>query len=211
MSWREYQNNTAAFFRGLGLDAEVEAKVEGVRGLHEIDVFVQGSFHGISFKWAVECKDWKTSIPKEKVLALSAIVQDIGADRGFLMSEAGFQSGAIRATNNTNITLTSLEDISLETEGYLLDATIGDLNWRASKALKRLRKIKKEHFDDDYFPPMSGLMGDLFILDFVLDDALKNEYPIVFMKEDRIDTLDELIQRANSIIEEANDWEPSNG
>jgi len=142
-------------------------------------------------------------------MALSSIVQDIGADRGFLMSESGFQSGAIRATNNTNITLSSLEDLSGETEHYLLDSTIGNLNWRLSKAQKRLRKIKKEKFNDDYFPPMFGLMGELFILDSVLEDALQNEYPIVFMQEDKINSFDELIERANNIITQAENWEPS--
>ena len=172
-------------------------------------MLVKGSYHGIRFIWVVECKDWKSSIPKEKVLALSAIVQDIGADRGFLMSESGFQSGAIRVANNTNITLTSLEDLISETENCLLDSTIGNLSWRASRAHKRLRKIKKEHFDDDYYPPMSGLMMELFILDSVLDDALKNEYPIVFMQEDKLASLDELIERAEDIITRAESWEPA--
>ena len=91
VAWREYQESAAAFFRTLGFHAEVEAKVDGVRGAHEIDVFVTGVVHGIPFRWVVECKHWKTNIPKEKVLALIAIVQDVGADRGFLLSETGFE------------------------------------------------------------------------------------------------------------------------
>ncbi|WP_431605167.1 restriction endonuclease [Acinetobacter johnsonii] len=42
----------------------------------------------------IECKNWKTNIPKEKVLALRSIVEDIGAHRGFIVSNKGFQSGA---------------------------------------------------------------------------------------------------------------------
>ena len=44
---------------------------------------------------------------KEKVLALQAIVADAGAHRGFLLSESGFQSGAITSARTSNITLTT--------------------------------------------------------------------------------------------------------
>ena len=142
-------------------------------------------------------------------MALTAIVQDIGADRGFLMSESGFQSGAIKATKNSNITLTSLADIEADTEYYLLDSTLGTLNWRLSKALKRLRKIKKEKFDDEYFPPMIGLMGELFLLDLVLEDALQNDYPIIYKKDEMVYSLEELVERANKVIVEAESWTPS--
>lgn len=108
MNWQEYQQNAADFFRTLGLVAKVEHKVEGARGIHKIDVYVEGTYHGIKFKWVVECKAWKSNVPKEKVMVFSSIIQDIGADRGFLLSEVGFQSGALRSAQKTNITLTSL-------------------------------------------------------------------------------------------------------
>jgi len=98
--WREYQQRAADFFRRLGLTAIVEHEVEGARGHHAVNVYVEGLFHGIPLKWVVECKAWKTNVPKEKVMALSSIVQDVGADRGFLLSETGFQAGAIRAALN---------------------------------------------------------------------------------------------------------------
>ena len=89
-AWREYQERAAVFFRGFGLASTVDHEVDGVRARHKIDVCVEGKFHGITLKWIVECKNWKTNIPKEKVMALNAIVQDIGADCGFLLSEVGF-------------------------------------------------------------------------------------------------------------------------
>ena len=42
---------------------------------------------------------------------LAEVVKDVGADRGVLLSESGFQSGAARAAKNTNIELTSLKDL----------------------------------------------------------------------------------------------------
>ena len=63
----------------------------------KIHVFVTFARFGIPHLRILECKHWKTCIPKEKVMVLQAIVQDIGADKGFLLSEIGFQSGAIAA------------------------------------------------------------------------------------------------------------------
>lgn len=40
---------------------------------------------------------------------------DIGSDRGFLMSELGFQAGAIRSAQFSNLTLTSLQDLQEQT------------------------------------------------------------------------------------------------
>jgi hypothetical protein len=109
--WKEYQEETAAFFRRQGCSADVELKVKGVRAEHAVDVYVTFPRHGIKCTWIVECKLWRSRVPKEKVLALKSIVDDIGADRGIIISEEGFQSGAYDAARNTNITLvTSLEE-----------------------------------------------------------------------------------------------------
>ena len=112
--WRRYQDDAAGFFASIALKSEVDARVEGARGVHKIDVLVSGKIHGLSIRWVIECKDWSVSIPKEKVIALQGIVQDIGADRGILLSEVGFQSGAIRSSRNTNVTLTSLGRLAIE-------------------------------------------------------------------------------------------------
>jgi len=109
--WREYQEKTASFFRKQGCIAEVDAKVKGARATHNIDVYVSFSNHSINCNWVIECKLWKKRVPKEKVLALKTIVDDIGADKGIILSEEGFQKGAYDAARQSNITLvTSLEE-----------------------------------------------------------------------------------------------------
>ena len=62
VAWKNYQLETAAFFRKLGLSVIVEKSVEGLRGAHNVDVYVQGDYLGIPFTWIVECKDWKSNI-----------------------------------------------------------------------------------------------------------------------------------------------------
>src|SRR6476661_8085263 len=93
-AWKEYQEATASYYRELGLSAETDASVDGVRGKHSVDVAVRGYRAGVEFLWIVECKYWDRRVPKATVATLSAIVSDVGVDRGIILSRKGFQSGA---------------------------------------------------------------------------------------------------------------------
>jgi hypothetical protein len=85
--------------------------VKGARAAHDVDVYATFMRSGILCTWVIECKLWKSRITKEKVLALKSVIEDLGADRGIIVSEEGFQPGAQDAARGTNITLvTSLED-----------------------------------------------------------------------------------------------------
>ena len=55
--WRDYQQKAAEFFCRLGLTATV-GQIEGARGVHVVDVYVEGELHNIPFKWIIECKSW---------------------------------------------------------------------------------------------------------------------------------------------------------
>ncbi|WP_206606032.1 restriction endonuclease [Steroidobacter cummioxidans] len=209
VQWKEYQQRSADFFRRLGLTATIESAVEGVRAVHSVDVLVQGKYQGIEFRWIVECKAWASNVPKEKVMALAAIVQDVGADRGFLLSETGFQSGAVRAATKTNITLASLADLNEATHEHLIDAAIGGVNWRRFKAYNRLRDIKEQRYEDEYFPPMTRHFGALAVLELMLQDAASNKYPIIYDQGRKgLATLDELLAYADEVISAAEQWSP---
>lgn len=106
--WKDYQQEAAEFFRLLGLSAQTDVTLQGIRTQHDIDVLVKVPIAGFEVRWIVECKHWKASVPKLHVFGLRDIVSDLGADRGIILSETGFQSGAIEAANLTNVQLTSL-------------------------------------------------------------------------------------------------------
>ena len=109
--WKRYQHATADVFRRLGCNAQEDLPVAGVRAKHAVDVHATFLRAGILCTWIIECKLWKSRVTKEKVLALKAILEDVGADRGIIVSEAGFQTGAQDAARGTNITLvTSLQE-----------------------------------------------------------------------------------------------------
>jgi hypothetical protein len=97
IGWREYQDRVANFLSRLGMQVQVDETVRGARALHDIDVTARTSMAGMNQLWLIECKSWKRRIPKERVLIFRGVVEDIGADRGLLFSESGFQEGAILA------------------------------------------------------------------------------------------------------------------
>lgn len=203
-AWKKYQQEAAEFFRSLGFIAEVEKKVEGVRGVHKVDVMVSGAIHGIEFKWVVECKHWKTNIPKEKVMALTSIVQDVGADRGFLLSEVGFQSGAIRASNSSNVTLTSIADLSSEAKESLAEITAAKLHLKISTLKRKLLELHRD--SGKYFSEHTTAVGRLAILEIALGDAVEGKFPTVYSldKEIRLSANDwnEFMLAAESILGE---------
>lgn len=110
MDWKEYQDKVAGFLSQLGFETRVGETIRGARAAHDIDVTARTRVVGVDQLWLVECKLWKRRVPKEHVLTFRGVVEDVGADRGLVFSERGFQAGAISAAQNTNVTLTSLAD-----------------------------------------------------------------------------------------------------
>ncbi|MFI6832800.1 restriction endonuclease [Kribbella sp. NPDC050241] len=113
--WKVYQHDVSKLLASLGFTTAVEETLEGARGKHEIDVTARTMVAGINQLWVIECKRRKEPVKKEHVLTFLGIVSDVGADRGLMFSESGFQAGAIRSTSSTNMTLTSIEDFRRNT------------------------------------------------------------------------------------------------
>lgn len=143
--WRRYQQQTASLFQSLGYDAKIEAKLDGARARHIVDVLVRLTVGGVEVHRIVECKHWRKRVSKLHTVALAEIAKDVGADRAFLLSEVGFQSGAISAARYTNITLTSSEELktaALETLRHL--RSLAFLHRKADLE-KRLRALLFDH------------------------------------------------------------------
>jgi restriction system protein len=141
--WSEYQEEAAEFFRTLGLEATTNATVTGVRTKHKVDVLVKSKHAGFEVTWIVECKYWNASVSKLHVLGLREIVSDTGADRGILLAEKGFQSGAGEAAALTNVHLTSLADARREASGEVFGMRLSELYDRVEKARDRYWSIPK--------------------------------------------------------------------
>lgn len=89
-------------------DVEIQhdVKLEGAAGVeHQIDVFWSFRKGGIEYKVAVECKNYKARVSKEKIAAFHDILHDLGNVHGIVASKMGFQSGAIEYARKYGIQL----------------------------------------------------------------------------------------------------------
>ncbi len=137
---------------------------------------------GFDATWIVECKHWKSPVSKLHVLALREIVIDTGADRGVLLAESGFQSGAIEAANLTNVRLTSLtvlkdttkHDVYAMRLRELFDRTekCSEQYWEIPKATRIARGLRYEVGNFGY----SGAGVVEYCRDVLLR-ALRDQYP----------------------------------
>lgn len=149
-SWREYERGTAALFEEAGLCASVGASIDGVRARHRVDVLVSNQPRiGSHYHWIVECKDQIRPVTKAVVLTLRNVVDDVGAQRGFVVSEAGFQPGAAAADAKTNITLCDLTSLRMDLREARVLFQLSELEARVGALCARLDAL----FGKTIYPP----------------------------------------------------------
>ena len=141
--WYDYQEKAASLFRSMGMNAATNVTIQGVRTTHDIDVVITSHYVGFDITWLVECKHWKSPVSKLHVLGLREIVAETGADRGILLCEAGFQSGAIEAARLTNVQVTSLENVRTTAGGDISAMRLRELFDRAAVCRTRYWDIPK--------------------------------------------------------------------
>lgn len=200
-AWKAYQKEAASFFRKLGLDAETDVQTTGARGTNKLDVTVNGSVGGLPFRWIVECKHWKRNVPKEKAQAFLTVVQNVGADRGYLLSEKGFQSGAMDVVRHTNVHLGSISALKADTEEWIK----GDLvrRWREQKSNLVRRLLDLHRKNGGYFSDYSAAAGEIFGLDSIIDKGLRGEFPVPFNQVERAIDWDDLAAKIENKLESA--------
>jgi restriction system protein len=216
IDWKDYQEEAAALFRSMGLEAATDVTLQGVRTKHDIDVVVKSHHAGFDVTWLVECKHWKTPVSKLHVLALREITADLGADRGILLCEAGFQSGAKEAANLTNVQVTSLESVRSTAGGDISAMRLRELYdrletcrvkyWDLSKDLRIEHGLRADVGDWGYSGArVLELCGDL------ITRAFRGVYPFqsdtlssfsTFGKDKQFVSPEEVVSIASSLIEE---------
>jgi len=162
-------------FQNAGCSATESKAVEGARGKHAIDVFVEFTMFSFKCTWIIECKNWKLNVTKEKVLALSSIVQDVGADKGVIVCTSDFQSGAIRCAQNTNIILTNLEDLS----EYISDQMERE-GWAALSS--RVQKLTAQYYSNVYDSARVTKLGTVSMIGMGIIEARYGSGRMVLIK-----------------------------
>lgn len=139
--WLLYQEQAGAVFKSLGCSVAIDAKVQGVRSNHRVDVLVRFSRWGLPQVWLIECKHLKRRVTKSAVETLKSIVMDVGADKGFLLSEVGFQPAAAAAASFTNIGLLSLSALNDAVKPDVERLLLAQLEIQVLDLMKTLRSF----------------------------------------------------------------------
>jgi hypothetical protein len=108
--WHDLQDRVAQLFSEIGCDVKVGEHLTLVRGEKEIDVSVRDPQTTPPSVYLCECKFWSKPIPQEVIHSFRTVLSDFGAHRGFIISRAGFQSGAKEAVTKTNLDLLTFEE-----------------------------------------------------------------------------------------------------
>ena len=210
MGWKQYQRDVAMFLSSLGFETKVDERIRGARAEHDIDVTARTSIAGVRQLWVVECKLWKRPVPKERLLTFRGIVEDVGADRGILFSESGFQSGAKTAAQNTNISLTSFADFERNFSNDVAVARAKALDFRLASLMQAFHGLwdlpqpDRESAFKKYCGPAGslgleqtphavvGVTARLSQMRQALEDAQFGRWPVAFYPLDHQDN--ELIE-----------------
>lgn len=90
-------------------DIERDVVVQGRATQHQLDVTFTFSIGTVRYRTIIQCKDWKSPVKQEQVLAFRTVLDDIpGQPRGVMVSRAGFQKGARNAAAHHGIQLYEL-------------------------------------------------------------------------------------------------------
>ena len=116
VDWRDLQRQVGRILSECGLFVEVEKKVATGRGTTEIDVYAMETVDGRRMVIFVECKHWAKPVPQGVIHGFRTVMADSGANLGYVVSRAGFQSGAFSAAELTNLRLVTWEEFQAEYE-----------------------------------------------------------------------------------------------
>lgn len=112
--WQDLEKNVCQIFTEAGCLAARNKTLKTVRGPVEIDVLVWDKTRRPHTLILCECKHWSRAVPKTVVHAFRTVVQDSGANVGFIISDAGFQAGSYEAANKANIKLVTWKEFQAE-------------------------------------------------------------------------------------------------
>jgi restriction system protein len=112
--WHALQSDVAQILRECGFSTEVEKKVRAARGKVKLDVYAEEMVRGRRYSIACECKYWRRAVPQNVVHAFRTVVSEIGANIGYVIARSGFQSGAVSASELTNVKLVTWQEFQAD-------------------------------------------------------------------------------------------------
>ena len=103
INWQDLQNKVCIILNQIGFEASTSKIIKTPRGQIEVDVFAIDPFSIDKIVYIVECKNWKYKVPQTITHSFNTVMQETGANVGYIISKEGFQKGAFDFTQNTSI------------------------------------------------------------------------------------------------------------
>jgi hypothetical protein len=104
-TWQQLEGDVAAILHECGMAVQQQIRLPLPRGAVDVDVLAEDTIDGITNRIICECKNWRSNVPRAVVHAFRTVMEETGANRGYIISRSGFQQGAIDAAHATNIDL----------------------------------------------------------------------------------------------------------
>lgn len=149
-------------------------KMKGHSGCeHQIDVYWEYEKDGVCHHVAIECKNYKRKISKEKVCAFNGVLIDLDNVEGIMVSKKGYQKGAKIYSNHYGILL---KELRKPEEG---ETTIGTIEFRQHiNNIRTLYKVDEKWAEEHNIKlPSNATHTPLTIVDDVVRNA-KGDYII---------------------------------
>jgi len=146
-NWKDLQIKTAKIFEDIGYVTFIEKNIQTVRGVVNADVICTKKSGPFEDKIIIECKYWSKNIPKSVIHSFRTVISDSGASFGYIITKKGFQSGAIEATNTSNVRLLSFEEFQASARSVWLRKVIDDIHENAY-SLRRYCNPTETCFDN---------------------------------------------------------------
>lgn len=146
--WRVLQREVARILAECGMHAEVEKTVTLARDKADVDVVAVETVNGRKNIIFCECKLWKSSIPKNVIHGFRTVVEDGGANVGYVITSSGFQSGALAAADWTNLRLVTWPEFQDEFEGTWIENYLRpEVTERLDELMELVEPILPRAFD----------------------------------------------------------------
>lgn len=112
--WQDLQNEVGCILKQCGFNVQIEKKVDTARGKVTLDVYAKEIVGGRKHSIACECKYWGTKIPQTVIHSFRTVLSDMGVNAGYIISLNGFQPGALKASEHTNLRLVTWQEFQEE-------------------------------------------------------------------------------------------------
>jgi Restriction endonuclease len=154
-NWHDLQDKVAMLFREMGYEATTPFTVDlAGRGKKEVDAYIHDPRASVNQIMLAECKFWESTVPQDTVHSFHTVMNGAGANTGFIISKAGFQSGAYEAAKSTNIHLLTWDELQHKfgRQWYIYKSEARD------RLLAELRAVNRGYLDQFDPAPISNTM-----------------------------------------------------